>query len=65
MPLLHLRIFFSFPTRRLFKVKLMLNAVPVGLGLQHWSRSGVGPQVPCVGYPVLLRDGLHTEYKFK
>lgn len=44
MPLLHLRIFFSFPTRRLFKVMLMLNAVPLGLGLQHQSRSGVGPR---------------------
>lgn len=65
MPLLHLRIFFSFPTRRLFKVMLMLNAVPLGLGLQHRSRSGVGPQVPRVGYPVLLRGGLQTENKFK
>lgn len=44
---------------------LMLNAVPLGLGLQHRSRSGVGPQVPRFGYPVLLRGGLHTENKFK
>ena len=33
MPSLHLRIFFLFPTRRLIKVMLMLNAVPFGLGL--------------------------------